>query len=1519
MLLHQHVLGRAAIGLVVAIVLLAFVPNVGQARAATLLPTAAGPCDAPANPVVCENSKPGAPSSDWMLGGTYGDIAGFGVAQSVAPGQNLAFKISSPTASYQVEIYRLGWYGGTGARKVAVLTPTSPGVQQQPACVGDPAIGLVDCGNWAVSTTWAVPGDAVSGLYVANFIRKDVPGANQFPFVVRDDTSHSDLVVQTSDQTWQAYNLYGGSNLYQGTATATSDGRAYKVSYNRPYLNSNTANFMNAELPMVRWIERNGYDVSYLSGVDVTRNPALLRNHKTFMSSGHDEYWNGAQRTGVEQARAAGVNLAFFSGNEMFWKTRFEPSVDGTATAYRTLVCYKETKAGTKIDPSPEWTGTWRDPRLSPPSDGGRPENALTGTLYRVNGYRSDAITVPAQLGKLRFWRNTDIATLAAGATATLTAGSLGYEWDEEPDNGFRPAGLIDMSATSVAVPGNEQVLLDYGNLYGGGTVNHSLSLYRDPSGALVFGAGTVQWSWGLDDLHLNPGPPTDKRMQQATVNLFADMGMQPQTLQAGLVAATRSTDTVGPVAQVSSPAAGDTVHAGREVIITGTATDAGGRVASVEVSVDGGTTWHRATPGAGGSFASWSYAWTPVGLGAGSVRVRSSDDSANLGGVTSVAVSIAAQVCPCTLFSDNTPSQVDSGDSGPVELGVKFQTTVASLVTGVRFYKASANTGTHTGSLWTSGGTLLATGTFAAESPSGWQSLTFANPVPVSAGTTYVASYNAPVGRYSVDAGYFTGKGAGQVPLVAPASGTPAGPNGVFRYGSGFPTSSFADSSYWVDVTVDGGAVDMTPPAVVTTTPTGGATGVDPAAAVSATFTEPVSPSTVTLTLTGPAGAVPGATTVAADGRSASFAPASALSAATAYSATVRATDLSGNAMVAATSWGFTTGAAVVPGQCPCTIFGSSVPTKVDGGDPSAVELGVRITPTTNTTITGVRFYKAPTNTGVHTGSLWAANGQLLATGTFAGESASGWQTLTFATAVPVVAGRGYVASYRTSTGHYSADRGYFTGRQAGGAPVVAPASTTSAGNGVYRYGGGYPTSSYGDTNYWVDVIASNVGADTTPPTVTGRTPAPGAVGVVTDAAVSATFSEPVDATTVVVTVTGPGGAVVAGTTTVSADALSVNFVPAAPAAASTPYTVSVRASDLQGNVMPAPDTWTFTTGSGPAPVTCPCSVFGNATPTTIDAGDAGAIELGMRITPAVSSLITGRRFYKAAANTGTHTGSVWTTSGTLLATGTFTAESATGWQVLTFATPVQVRGGSSYVVSYRTPSGHYSADQGFFATTGAGKPPITAPASTAAAPNGLYRYGGGFPTYSYNSTNYWVDALLTAAGADTTPPTITARQPATGATGVALGISPTASFSEPIDPATLTMTVTGPGGTVVPVAATVSADGTTATANPTADLALATTYEVATSAADLAGNMMAAPVRWSFTTTATSAACPCSLFRSSDTPAAFANDGSGVELGMRWTPSAAGTVSGVRFYKAVGDAGVHQGSVWSATGQLL
>jgi hypothetical protein len=634
----------------------------------------------------------------------------------------------------------MGYYAGHGARLVATIEPSAALPQNQPNCLVEPSTGLVDCGNWGESAAWDVPPTATSGIYFAKLIRQDTGGASHIFFVVRDDSSTSDILLQTSDTTWQAYNDYGGNSLYVGSP----DGRAYKVSYNRPF-NTRGASaedwLFNAEYPMVRWLEANGYDVSYFTGVDSDRRGNLIQQHKVFLSVGHDEYWSGAQRANVEAARDAGVHLAFFSGNEVFWKTRWEGSIDGSATPYRTLVCYKETHANAKIDPTPVWTGTWRDPRFSPPSDGGRPENALTGTMFTVNdiGCCSMAITVPAALGQMRFWRDTSIATLAPGTTATLSPGTLGYEWDEDLDNGFRPPGLINLSSSTRNISGN--LLLDYGSTFGSGPATHSLTLYRAQSGALVFGAGTIQWSWGLDGTHDVASSTPDARMRQATVNLLADMGVQPRTLQAGLVPATPSTDTTPPTSTITSPAPGATLTVGVPVTIRGTAADTGGGILGVvEVSVDGGRTWRRAS-----GFASWSLTLTPQVPGTVTIGSSATDDSANVeiptAGITVTIVEPGGGGTGSLLGQQELETQRDSVAPGEAEAFPVTANATGTLASLTIYLDGSSTTGRLTAGLYTDAnghpGTLLAQGAGTTLMPGAWNTIAIPA-VNVTAGTRY-------------------------------------------------------------------------------------------------------------------------------------------------------------------------------------------------------------------------------------------------------------------------------------------------------------------------------------------------------------------------------------------------------------------------------------------------------------------------------------------------------------------------------------------------------------------------------------------------------------------------------------------------------------------------------------------------------------------------------------------------------------------------------------------------------------
>jgi hypothetical protein len=447
---------------------------------------------------------------------------------------------------------------------------------------------------------------------------------------------------------------------------------------------------------MIRWLEANGYNVSYSTDVDTDRRGSELLEHRVFLSVGHDEYWSGGQRAAVEAARDAGVNLAFFSGNESYWKVRWENSVDASGTPYRTLVTYKESKDNARTDPldvsNNVWTGTWRDQRFSPPADGGRPENGLTGTLYVADRTTTDLgipMTVGDQDGQLRFWRNTSVASLAAGQTATLGQFVVGYEVDADQDNGYRPAGLVDMSSTTFSAA--EMVTVPWGTEYGPGTVTHKITLYRAPSRALVFGAGTIQWSWGLDGTHNDGTSTASVPMRQATVNLFADMGVQPGSLQTGLVAATASTDVTKPTSTITAPAAGAVFQVGSPVTITGTAADAGGgKVGGVEVSADGGATWH---PAAGRG--TWTYTWIPAAGGAVTLKARAVDDSGNLetpGAGVGVTVSTANTLVAAYSFDAGTGTTL-ADTSGKGNNGTIAN---ATWITAGRFGSALSFNGTN-------------------------------------------------------------------------------------------------------------------------------------------------------------------------------------------------------------------------------------------------------------------------------------------------------------------------------------------------------------------------------------------------------------------------------------------------------------------------------------------------------------------------------------------------------------------------------------------------------------------------------------------------------------------------------------------------------------------------------------------------------------------------------------------------------------------------------------------------------
>lgn len=1442
------------------------------------------PCQEPTNPVVCENSRTGTPRDTWDVSGA-GDsgIQGFSTDISVDAGSSVSFKIRT-SVSYKIDIYRLGWYRGNGARKIASVTPTA---RTQPTCLEDVTTGLFDCGNWAVSATWSAPSTAVSGVYIALLTRNDNGGRSHIPFVVRDDAGHSDLVFKTQDATWHAYNTYGGSDFYTGSPV----GRSYKVSYNRPFATRadwNGRDFLfSNEYPMIRFLERNGYDVSYITDVDADRAGSLLTGHKTFLSVGHDEYWSGPQRRNVENARDAGVNLAFFSGNELYWRTRWEKSIDTSQTDHRTLVCYKETWAGNKIDPSSEWTGTFRDLRFTSSSDV-VPENALSGTMYMAN-HDDLPIRVPAAQGKNRFWRNTTVAQQPAGEVAQLQDHTVGYESDEDIDNGYRPAGLFRLSTTTGSTP---ERVTTYGPDVEPGTTTHHMTMYRADSGALVFSAGTIQYAWALDGVHDGGDDSTDPALQQATVNVLADMDAQPLTVMTGMVATTASTDTTAPTSQITAPAAGSSHGNGGELTVTGTASDGGGgTVAGVEVSIDGGQTWH---PAAGTT--SWSYTGYATGNGSVSVRSRAVDDSGNL--ETASAGRSVSITCPCSLFGSRAPDRTDSGDDSDVQLGVRFRPQTNGTITGVRFYKSALNTGTHTGTLWTAGGSELATGTFTNETSSGWQALTFSSPVPVTAGTAYVASYRAPRGHYADTSLFFDYRDHVAAPLTALRS-FGSSYNGVWGLREDFPDRTYNLDNYWVDVlfTTTGG--DTTPPVVSGTNATTGAT----TARITWT-TDEAADSTV---LFGTASSTLDRTLSASGSGTSHEVELSGLAPQTTYYYRVRSADLSGNVSTRPDTGSapltFTTEPSGSGPDCPCSVFSTTqMPQTPDCQDSSAVELGMRFVPSANGTVTGVRFFKSALNTGTHTGSLWTVGGTRLARGTFANETSSGWQTLTFSSPVSVEQGTTYVVSYYAPHGHYSGDSNAF-GSDIVNGPLTAPA----ANNGVYQYGGGFPTRTWSASNYWVDVVYDTATvADTNAPVISE-------VDAVTSGSTSATVSWSTDELASSEVVLGTSPEDLAGAPVTTFGTTTRHSVPLSDLQPHTTYYYRVTSQDGAGNTTVHPPSesppLSFTTPSTPSG---PFSLFSDQDePHVVDSQDAARVELGVRIVPSVNGTVTAIRFHKATGNTGVHTGTLWSASGTVLGTGTFTDETASGWQSLTLDRPVALTAGTTYVASYLAPDGHYSMTEHGF-DTDLVNGPLTAPAEG----NGVYRYGGGFPNETWSASNYWVDVVFDPASAsDTTAPVISGATAAAG--------SPTSATVTWTTDESATSTVLHGTGADLGQEASVGGLGTEHQVSLTG-LPAGSIHYYRVSSRDAAGNDALFPPAsdppLTVTTPAAASLCPCAFFDTSRVPGTVdSGDGAAVELGLRFRPSRDGAVTGIRFYKAAANTGEHIGTLWSSTGTVL
>ncbi len=440
-----------------------------------------------------ENARPG--TSEWNLThpAEHNEIEGYTDAASVDTGSPVALHVSTVAPSFTVVAYRIGWYAGTGGREVWRSAPT-PGRRGAPPTV-DRATHMVEA-RWPASLTVSTAGWP-TGFYLFKLVASTGP-ERYVPLIVRDDSSTSALLIQSSVTTWQAYNQWGGYSLYAGRSGGrpTFEARARVVSFDRPYDLGDGAGDIGNEFPLIERVERLGLDVSYWTDLDLHARPRLALRHRALVTLGHDEYWSTAMRDGATAARDAGVNLAFLGANAVYRHIRLEPSPLG---ADRHEIAYKSrTEDPLRTTEPAEVTVDWRDPPLN------RPEASLVGQQYECNPVRAAGVVVDAGSWIL------DGTGLRDG---DHLEGLVGTEYDR-------------VQAVSGA-PANVEILFHSPLTCGGRRSFADVTYYSAPSGAGVFATGSNWWISKLN-LACAEKPCVHDAVARMTDNVLEAFGRGP-------------------------------------------------------------------------------------------------------------------------------------------------------------------------------------------------------------------------------------------------------------------------------------------------------------------------------------------------------------------------------------------------------------------------------------------------------------------------------------------------------------------------------------------------------------------------------------------------------------------------------------------------------------------------------------------------------------------------------------------------------------------------------------------------------------------------------------------------------------------------------------------------------------------------------------------------------------------------------------------------------------------------------
>ncbi|SDR70853.1 N,N-dimethylformamidase beta subunit family domain-containing protein [Actinopolymorpha singaporensis] len=413
----------------------------------------------PARPAAeVENSRPG--TTQWKLDkkGPNAAIEGYADRIAVRPGESFRLFVSTTADGFRAVAYRIGWYGGTGGREVW-RSPAMRGHRQAHPVVTRP-LNTVTAAAWKPSMTVRTTGWP-EGNYLIKLI--STAGYERYvPVTVRSTETRGKVVLVNAVTTWQAYNLWGGYDLYQGPTGFADRSRA--VSFDRPYDDAGISRFMTGERAAVVFAERMNLPLAYITDVELATEPKLLAGARAVISLGHDEYWSKAMRDNAIRARDAGTNLAFLGANAVFRHIRFAGTPHGSN---RLVVCFKSDSEDPmrKRDP----TDTTQDWRLPPDP---RPESELTGLVYDC--FPADAAFVVVNPKNWLFVRTG----VRKGSSFPHL---VGVESDRL-DLSYPTPRPIEILSNSAVQCGSAR------------STWANSSYYTDDSGAGVFATGTLRW-----------------------------------------------------------------------------------------------------------------------------------------------------------------------------------------------------------------------------------------------------------------------------------------------------------------------------------------------------------------------------------------------------------------------------------------------------------------------------------------------------------------------------------------------------------------------------------------------------------------------------------------------------------------------------------------------------------------------------------------------------------------------------------------------------------------------------------------------------------------------------------------------------------------------------------------------------------------------------------------------------------------------------------------------------------------